>query len=148
MDLSDGREAYLAADSWVRQLDASDSPTDEPSVTVRLVSENLKCLKVVLKHVSPPDFEMPVTTRKSLQECYSRLILWVDGYGVEQGELDEAMARSRRLRRAVTEILVSIGRTVLDGKLPLNETANYGCRLLTRNLPRTGQSPMHCRGKD
>ncbi|KAK3988277.1 hypothetical protein QBC44DRAFT_329775 [Cladorrhinum sp. PSN332] len=114
MDLPDEPEAYLVAESWVRQLDAGDNPIDNSSVAVRLVSEDLKCLKIVLKHVGLPDSEVPAAMRKGLEQCYSRLVLWADGYGVEQGELNEAMARSRSLRRAITEILVSIGRTVLD----------------------------------
>lgn len=47
-----------------------------------------------------------------LQRSHSYLILWADGYGVAQGQLDSSLDRSRRAKQSTINLLISICQTL------------------------------------
>jgi hypothetical protein len=110
-------DPILGAYSWIKQREPGDQsdPLNEPSVTSRIVSESSSVFKVVLQHAAAPDSKVSPGTRRNLEESYSRLVLWADGYGVKDGAIDDVVAASRSLRRAVTELMVSISKTLSNG---------------------------------
>ncbi|KAI4593857.1 hypothetical protein KJ359_008898 [Pestalotiopsis sp. 9143b] len=53
-----------------------------------------------------------------LQRSHSYLILWADGYGVAQGQLDSSLDRSRRAKQSTINLLISICQTLTKRLLP------------------------------
>ncbi|KAF5560729.1 ankyrin repeat [Fusarium phyllophilum] len=96
------------------QVDAHHSDgLENKSVTARLCDAALRFYKELLRHVSK-HLDVPKLVRMSLQRTYSLMVLWSDGYGVREGDLDDILAKSRNIRRATLKILSSIANTLLD----------------------------------
>ncbi|KAK7429362.1 hypothetical protein QQZ08_004175 [Neonectria magnoliae] len=78
---------------------------------------------------------------KSLDRSRSTLILWSDGYGVEDGELDEVVTRSPLLHQKVSEFLVNIGNVLTEEVLPrLGLDRKVQARVLKRLAKETSSS--------
>ncbi|ORY63867.1 uncharacterized protein BCR38DRAFT_201795 [Pseudomassariella vexata] len=54
----------------------------------------------------------------SLERSHGYLVLWADGYGVSEGQLDSSLDRSRRARHSTIRLLVSICKTLTKCLLP------------------------------
>ncbi|KAF5575530.1 ankyrin repeat [Fusarium pseudocircinatum] len=99
---------------WEWQADAHHSDgLEDKSVTARLCDAALGFYKELLRHLSK-QLDVPKLIRMSLQRTYSLMVLWSDGYGVREGELDDILAKSRNIRRAALKILSSIANILLD----------------------------------
>ncbi|ETS86364.1 hypothetical protein PFICI_00192 [Pestalotiopsis fici W106-1] len=53
-----------------------------------------------------------------LQRSHSYLILWADGYGVAEGQLDASLDKSRRVKRTTINLLISICQILTKRLLP------------------------------
>ncbi len=106
---SQAPKSYQRAHRWIETL--SPEGTNERSIAAQLASETLRVFKAIVKHGAIDDKGSAVAKRRVYQ-VYSYFSLWVDGYGIEDGFLDTSISRSRSLRRAITEMLVSISNTL------------------------------------
>ncbi|KAF4474657.1 Ankyrin repeat [Fusarium agapanthi] len=111
------RNVAEAIREWQTDAQHSDGLEDK-SVTARLCDAALRFYKELLRHVSK-QLDVPRPVRMSLQRTYSLMVLWSDGYGVREGDLDDILAKSRNIRRATLKILSSIANILLDGLRPL-----------------------------
>lgn len=60
------------------------------------------------------------STVVSLERSHGYLVLWADGYGVENGQLDNSLNRSRRARQSTVRLLMSVCQTLTGRKFPLD----------------------------
>ncbi|QPC79279.1 hypothetical protein HYE68_010031 [Fusarium pseudograminearum] len=100
-------------------------PVEEGSLIARLCSsliivfgdtiQKLGSTKVSKQEDRPSD-------SLSIQRSFDRLRLWSDNYGICAGDQDTNFSKSRRLRRATTEILTSISDTVLERLEPMTSS--------------------------
>jgi hypothetical protein len=88
----------------------------DKSVTARLCDAALGFYKELLRHLSE-QLDVSKVVRMSLQRTYSLMVLWSDGYGVREGDLDDILAKSRNIRRDTLKILSSVANTLLDSML-------------------------------
>lgn len=86
---------------------------DRGSVTSRLTKE---CVSVFRRHMKklPKDNDLTQNTFRRLERSCSSLILWESGYEVAKGGLDDALTKSRTLRRSTLEHLVNISEVLTD----------------------------------
>ncbi|KAK4464391.1 hypothetical protein QBC42DRAFT_45550 [Cladorrhinum samala] len=56
-----------------------------------------------------------------LERSRSAIVLWSDGYGIAQGDFDETLEKSNRLRRAVVKTLSHIGAILIERLIPQAE---------------------------
>lgn len=68
----------------------------------------------------------------SLERSLGYLVLWADGYGVKDGQLDSMLGRSRRARQSTFRLLVSVCQTLTKRKLSLSL-----CERIAINLSRS-----------
>ncbi|KAF5618430.1 ankyrin repeat [Fusarium sp. NRRL 25303] len=111
------RNVAEAIREWQADAHLSDGLEDK-SVTARLCDAVLGFYKELLRHVSK-QLDVPKLVRMSLQRTYSLMVLWSDGYGVREGDLDDILAKSRNIRQATLKILSSIANVLLDRLRPL-----------------------------
>jgi hypothetical protein len=106
-------EAY--AHSWVKQLDIEHQPEDK-SITTRLSTECVRVFKAVLNYIRSSRHKKIVKrpVQRSLRQSCECFILWLDGHRVAEGGIDEALTKSRTLRRSIIGLLISIGRILTD----------------------------------
>ena len=123
MELLKKQEAYDTTQIVRQFLEATPDGSDEESqpntksLTARLCTENLELFRTIVKQLKKHRNYSKSGTKPhyiSLERSYSRLKLWSDNYGVSQGELDEVLAKSRKLRRAALKLLTSIATTLTD----------------------------------
>ncbi|KAF3352608.1 hypothetical protein VDGD_03438 [Verticillium dahliae] len=100
--------------SRVDEWDISTAFSDCKSVTSRLCIEVVRAFRSVLRRVKSHK-DLPRSLSHRLDKSCGSLTLWAAGYGVREGELDDALAKSRSLRRSISELLVSIGKAVSEG---------------------------------
>ncbi|PVH71686.1 hypothetical protein DL98DRAFT_596710 [Cadophora sp. DSE1049] len=125
MALIRASEMYNPIREWKVEEDVS----DQRSITSRLCIECSKAYGAAVKHLATRK-DVPKSTYRTLERSWSSLILWSDGYGVTDGELDEVLAKSCTLRQSTLELLTNISKTLTerlipqfepsDGKLDLN----------------------------
>ncbi|KAH6703840.1 hypothetical protein EV126DRAFT_508381 [Verticillium dahliae] len=99
--------------SRVDEWDISTAFSDCKSVTSRLCIEVVRAFRSVLRRVKSRK-DLPRSLSHRLDKSCGSLTLWAAGYGVREGELDDALAKSRSLRRSIYELLVSIGKAVSE----------------------------------
>ncbi|KAM9878516.1 hypothetical protein VDGL01_07368 [Verticillium dahliae] len=103
--------------SRVDEWDISTAFSDCKSVTSRLCIEVVRAFRSVLRRVKSRK-DLPRSLSHRLDKSCGSLTLWAAGYGVREGELDDALAKSRSLRRSIYELLVSIGKAVSEELIP------------------------------
>lgn len=96
---------------------SNEEPPDTKSLTARLCVESLELFRAIIKRLQKRD-DYPRSKSKahyiSIERSYGRLKLWSDSYDISQEELDELLAKSRKLRRATLKLLTSISTTLMD----------------------------------
>ena len=101
-------------ESW--SANAEPAATEAPEgITSRLYRGCVNLFKAILKESSAHE-RITSDDRCRLENCYSAIVLWADGYGMNDGRLDELMAKSRSLRQLTWRALSRISRGLLDGK--------------------------------
>lgn len=99
--------------AWVEDWTIDAPESEQRSVASRLVKECVAVFRRVAKQLrSVPD--VPNRTYRSYEKSFSSLCLWDAGYGVDEGKLDELLAKSRTLRRSILELLISIGTSLTE----------------------------------
>ncbi|KAJ4136362.1 hypothetical protein NW768_003974 [Fusarium equiseti] len=122
------RDGYDPAAKIRLFLDAlavlDEKPLDEESIVARLCSLLLIVFRDIIQKFTDSklhaDEKVPVSI--SLQRSLDRLKLWSDGYRICAGDQDVNFIKSRRLRRAAIEVLVSISDTLLERLEPLTSS--------------------------
>ena len=125
MESLNERDGYDPAAKVRLFLDAlavlDEKPLDEESIVVRLCSLLLVVFRDLIQKFTDsklqPDEKAPISI--SLQRSLDRLKLWTDGYRICAGDQDVNFIKSRRLKRATIEVLVSISDTLLESKFLL-----------------------------
>ncbi|KAK7911091.1 hypothetical protein PG985_013572 [Apiospora marii] len=85
-----------------------------------LCAEAIRLFISIVKHISQSDGPYISETYLScLQRSLDRFRLWDDAYGVSRGEIDYLFKGSRRVRRSITGLLVSISLNLIDRLGPL-----------------------------
>lgn len=102
----------------IRNWISAEQPLEAPSLASRLCEECVKSFKSVLKELQNRN-NLPKDIYRSLERSESSLILWVDGHGILRGNLDDALQKSRFLRKSILELLLSISQTLTDSRLQL-----------------------------
>ncbi|KAG7104462.1 Zinc finger transcription factor ace1 like protein [Verticillium longisporum] len=103
--------------SRIDEWDISLAFSDSKSVTSRLCIEVVRAFRSVLRRVKSRK-DLPRSLSHRLDKSCGSLTLWAAGYGVREGELDDALAKSRSLRRSISELLLSIGKAVSEELIP------------------------------
>jgi hypothetical protein len=73
----------------------------------------------VLSINASSEAEFPKSIYRGLESCYSSLVLWAQGYGIADGELDVLLEQSQELRHMTLGLLVSISKTLVESMLPV-----------------------------
>jgi hypothetical protein len=82
-----------------------------------LCAEAIRLFISLVKHISQSDNSHRTETYLgSLQRSLDRFRLWDDAYGVSRGEIDYLFKGSRRVRRSITGLLISISLNLVDRK--------------------------------
>ncbi|CAG9990281.1 unnamed protein product [Clonostachys byssicola] len=93
---------------------------DNRSPTSRLTQECISIFTGILEKLSSlPKFGEK--TYGQLKASCSLLILWDKAHGIQAGQLDDALSRSRSLRQSILEPLRNMGKGILRRLLPLVE---------------------------
>lgn len=90
---------------------SSEHDTEEQPLIARLYaacSELFSDLLTTLRR--QPSIER--STIVSLERSHGYLVLWADGYGVKDGQLESMLDRSRRARQSTLRLLMSICQTL------------------------------------
>ncbi|UPL00083.1 hypothetical protein LCI18_011017 [Fusarium solani-melongenae] len=107
-----------AESSWISKWYTSQATVKPTSITTQLCEQCITTLKLVHKHLlSRMDLSKPAV------RCYDRalcsFILWLDGYEVLKGDLDQVVADSWTLRRLILGFLSDISRGLAEGFVPM-----------------------------
>jgi hypothetical protein len=100
--------------AWQVQAEQWDAETQNSSLVTRLCTDVVGIAKETL-HSLPET--IPKKLRKNLERSCSSIVLWADGYGIQEGRLDETLAKSRASRESTLKILSSISRIFLNSML-------------------------------
>lgn len=97
------------------------------NIIADLYTECTKLYSVILKRVSL-DRDIPQHIYRGLESSYSSLILWAQGYGVADGNLDDLLKKSRLLQSMTLEPLIRISKTLRNSTFlsPANFTRLRG----------------------
>lgn len=94
--------------SRVRDWDTSGAVThSSSSVASLLCAETVKAFRNVARYAERRGND--VSDRRRLKQNFDTFMLWAMGYGVREGDLDEALAASWTLQRSILELLVFVG---------------------------------------
>ncbi|OHF01592.1 hypothetical protein CORC01_03082 [Colletotrichum orchidophilum] len=104
-------ESELTA-SRVSKWDVDASDKDARSVAGVLCTETIRAFRGIVRNIERRD-DLPQSNRHCLKKTCDTLILWASGYGVNEGDLDEALATSWVLQRSMLELMVSVGSLLL-----------------------------------
>ncbi|KAL2876272.1 hypothetical protein SGCOL_008445 [Colletotrichum sp. CLE4] len=102
----------------VHEPDSGTASRDVPSIARILCIAAVRELKGVVRLAELRD-DLSRSNRHCLKKACDTLTLWASGYGIPEGDLDEALATSWILQRSVLELLVSIGNLLLNKLIPL-----------------------------
>jgi hypothetical protein len=81
----------------------------------RLTQENVVVFKKLSSRLKRrPDISQ--NAKHSFDKACSSLVLWDAGYGVGSGDLNEILAASMILRKSMLESLISISKTLMNGR--------------------------------
>lgn len=120
MDLLQARASRDAVFNVERFLDTTphiEGSECGRSLTAQLVSQNLQVLSLVTKTLSHEE-KVSRAVYTSFERSYGRFVLWSDGYGVSDGQLDESFKKSRILRRATLRLVRRISFVITDRLVP------------------------------
>ncbi|KAF5517519.1 hypothetical protein CGCA056_v011068 [Colletotrichum aenigma] len=92
-------------------------PPRTGSLISRLCAECVDTTKFAMKKMSLQD-SLSKPMHRTLEKSCSSLILWVDGYGAVEGNLDATLERSRTLNRSVLAALINICDTLTKCLIP------------------------------
>ncbi|EEA19671.1 hypothetical protein TMatcc_009813 [Talaromyces marneffei ATCC 18224] len=81
------------------------------NIIADLYTECTKFYLMLLKRASL-DRDLPQHIYRGLESSYSSLVLWAQGYGVADGNLDELLKKSRLLQSMTLEPLIQISETL------------------------------------
>ncbi|KAL6901509.1 hypothetical protein GGI43DRAFT_403189 [Trichoderma evansii] len=84
---------------------------------------------------------IPKDARISLERSCSALILWSDGYGISQGNLNDIFQRSSKLRHTLLKNLSHLGRVLTERLIPLADISSARlqqlCSSVESNIEKT-----------
>ena len=116
MDLiQQAAEAPALAPVLTWRIEEADADTG--SVTSRLTRECVSVFRRFMRILPKSDVIPPKAFRQIERSC-SSLILWDKGYDISSGDIDNVLAKSRKLRRSILERLISISEILSDSWSP------------------------------
>ncbi|KAH0431609.1 hypothetical protein CcaCcLH18_06913 [Colletotrichum camelliae] len=98
-------------------LEKEASGPETKSLVSRLCEECIKAARNALRDMKTRG-NLPKLEYRSLERSTSSFVLWVDGHKVAEGQLDDALGKSRMLRLSVLKLLISISNTLCDKLVP------------------------------
>lgn len=104
--------AALSREDIVRRWEVEDAAIDSRSVVSRLCAECTQQFSVLVASDAARNRCAPYIL-STLDRSRSNLILWSDGHGFVEGNMDEVLANSRFLRQKVFAFLISIANTII-----------------------------------
>ncbi len=78
---------------------------------------------------------------RTLEREYGFFLLWCNGYGAVNGDLDDVLAESRGLRNSTHRLLVSICQTLTDSKFSVPGCYCTGFQRVNVSRARGGAAP-------
>jgi len=139
-------DTAVAIEEWQKRQQQEASRPEDRSITARLCDGILNVLHHIISELSSSQrsgIDTPNTEAITKKTCMSlartraTIALWSDGYGIQDGRLDEVLAKSRNLRRSTLKTLSSIANTLLDRLIPTAGISSDGLRTLTVPLAAT-----------
>ncbi len=108
-------------------------------MTARLCGGILDVYGEALRQLAQPHRAetTPKPVHISLERARGLIALWSDGYGIQDGKLDETLAKSRNIRRSTLKTLSSIATTLLGRLIPLTHISSDKLSVLTLQLTAT-----------
>ncbi|KAK0644629.1 hypothetical protein B0T16DRAFT_460662 [Cercophora newfieldiana] len=106
-------------DAWQSQTEHSASclePADR-SLPARLCAGILRLFREIT-HQTAKRNAAPKLISVGLERACGLITLWSNGYGIQEGNLDSVLAKSRSLRRSALRILSSIANTLIKRLVP------------------------------
>jgi len=111
------RDIHAAIQKW--QARAPRSTDSEAKSLIARFCESILCLfKEVSRHISTRK-DIPSEVRTSLELSRSTMVLWSDGYRIQDGNLDEIFERSRSIRKSTMSNFSSIANSLLNSRQKL-----------------------------
>jgi len=135
---SDPLETAVSVQEWQKNY-PHDASKPEGSVTTRLCDRVLDVFREALVQLAQPNHAetAPKPVRISLERTRGLIALWSDGYGIQDGRLDDLLAKSRNIRRSTLKTLSSIANTLLGRLIPLAKISSDKLSILTVQLVAT-----------
>jgi hypothetical protein len=133
-------DAAVAIQEWQQNHHhAGSKPEDRRSVTARLCDGILDVFQEAIRQLSQAyQAEAALKPiRRSLERARGLIALWSDGYGIQEGRLDDVLAKSRNIRRSTLKTLSRITNTLLNRLIPLAQISSDKLDILTVQLAAT-----------
>lgn len=129
-------DTALSIQEWQQKHHHHDSKPEDRSVTARLCDSILDVFQEALRQLAQPHHvdTVPKPVRVGLERAQGLIVLWSDGYGIQDGRLDDVFAKSRNIRRSTLRTLSSIANTLLNRLIPLAKVSSEKLGLLTVQL--------------
>ncbi|KAH6949653.1 hypothetical protein BKA56DRAFT_506803 [Ilyonectria sp. MPI-CAGE-AT-0026] len=97
----------------IHEWKTDDAVSDTKSVVSRLSAECLKTFEAIVKEAAR-NSSLSKKNLVDLKRSRESLILWVSGYGVLEGNLDDKLEKSRTLQRTTLQLLANVGSTLTN----------------------------------
>jgi hypothetical protein len=133
------RNAVVAIREWQQNQHHLGSQSEDRSVAARLCDGILDVFQEVIRKLLQAHHAeaVPKPIRISLERARGLIALWSDGYGIQDGRLDDVLAQSSSIRRSTLKILSSIASTLLNRLIPLAQISSDKLDVLTVQLAAT-----------
>ncbi len=121
---------------WQKNHHHDGSKPLDRSITARLCDGVLDVFHEAVRQLEQPRHAETATkpVRTSLERARGLIALWSDGYGIQDGRLDDVLAKSRNIRRSTLKTLSSIANTLLGRLIPLAQISSEKLDTLTARL--------------
>ena len=132
-----GLDTIISVQEWQKNHhhDGSSKPEDR-SVAARLCDGVLDVFHEAICQLEQPRHAetTPKPVRISLERARGLIALWSDGYGIQDGRLDDVLAKSRNIRRSTLKTLSNIANTLLSRLIPLAQISSDKLGILAAQL--------------
>ncbi|KAJ3538481.1 hypothetical protein NM208_g5891 [Fusarium decemcellulare] len=129
------------------EFDESGDERTEKSPIARLTGILLALFRKVLVNLSEqPNFSRDIFI--SLDRSRSCFVLWSDGYGIANGNLDDKLRQSRNLRQVTTKSLVHISHTLVERLISFTTLSNSNVDGLCAQARSIVQDDLFTNGTD
>ena len=132
-----GLDTIISVQEWQKNHhhDGSSKPEDR-SVAARLCDGVLDVFHEAICQLEQPRHAetTPKPVRISLERARGLIALWSDGYGIQDGRLDDVLAKSRKIRRSTLKTLSNIANTLLSRLIPLAQISSDKLGILAAQL--------------